>query len=125
MDNSAPPQTVNSYASALNRVLSSLIETAGEGEVEALIFASAPTFFAIPVIGVSKFGTFFYQVAAKTTTKIIVDVQADHENSVVKNQGGALQDAIENKDPEAIKNASQNLEDAWGDLIHSDGGAVP
>lgn len=134
-DNSAPPQTVNPYASALNRILSSLIENAGEGAVEAAIFAAWPAFFATPVIGwigkkivdlfVSKFGTFFYQNAAKITTKLITDAQADFENSKLKTGGGKLQDAIASGDKDAIKKAEQEVEDDWGNIIHMDGAAVP
>lgn len=135
MDNSAPPQTENRFATIVNRILKSVIEGAGEAEIEALIFALAPEFFAIPFIGwlaqtvikffVGKYGHIFYEIAAKTAAKIIVDIQADQESSKTKEKAGKLQDAIEKGDQSAIDKADQDLEDAWGNLIHMDGSAPP
>lgn len=135
MDNSTPPQTTNPFATAVNRILSALIEGAAEDEVLVLIYATAPTFFAIPIIGwiakgvvkfvVSNIGTYFYQVTAKIVAKIIVNVQAQGENSKVKEKGSALEDALNKGDADAIAKADQEYQDALGDLIHSDGAAPP
>lgn len=135
VDNSSAPKTENRVATIINKALSALINDAGEAEVEALIIAAAPAFFAIPIIGwisrqfvhliVSKFAWAFYEVAAKLATRIVVNIQANMENSDVKDKGSKLEDAIKSGDENAIAKADQDLEDSWGNLIHMDGAAPP
>lgn len=135
VDNSSPPRTVNPYAAAVNRILSALIEGAGEGAVETAIYAATPWLSSIPVVSwiwkkivvhyVAKYGHFFYEVAAKLSAKIITHYQANSENSDVKQSGAKLQDAIASGDKDAISKAEQEMEDAWGNLIHMDGAAPP
>lgn len=126
----ADPTTTNKVAEAINKILKGLIEGAGEDAIIAAATAAQPWLglpFVKQIFGlfVGYVAKFFYEQAAMAATKIVIDVQVEMEESKTFNAFQNLQMAIASGDPDAIKLASNNLDKAYGDLIHNDGWSSP
>ena len=126
----ADPATNNHAASVVNGILKKVIEGTSVDAIEALVIADVP-WLGFPVIKqvfefiLNKVAALIYVRAANAATKIVVDIQVNGEESVVLSSFQNLQMAIASGDADAIKKASDNLDEAYGSLIHSDGIAVP
>lgn len=124
------PTTVNKTASVVNEILKDIIEGSGVKAIEASVIADVP-WLGLPFIKqifefiLNKVATLIYQAAAEAATKIIIDVQVNMEESSVLSSFQNLQMAIASGDQNAIKIASDDLDKAYGSLIHSDGAAPP
>ncbi len=122
------PTTTNKLASTVNEILKGLIEGAGESAIETAAIASQP-WLGLPIIkqlfsyAVGWIAKYFYQQAAITATKIIIDVQIKMETSQTYGAFQNLQMAIASGDQVAITKASEDLDKAYGSLIHYDGSA--
>lgn len=102
--------------------------TLGEGVVEAAIIAD------LPILGYPGFKQllelilgwvegYFLTQASDAATKIVIDIQVNAEESTVTQAFKGAQQAIQSGDANAITQASQNLDSAFGSIIHSDGSA--
>lgn len=125
----ADPTTTNATASAVNDILKTIIEGAGQGAIEAAAIADFP-WLGLPIIKqlfelvLSKITGLIYQDAANAATKIVIDVQVNVEKSQVLNAFQTLQMAIASGDKNAIQQASTDLDNCYGSLIHF-GGSAP
>lgn len=124
------PATVNQTASVVNEVLKQLIEGAGQDVVEAYVIVQVPwlgwpIFRWILELILSEASALIYTQAANAATKIVIDVQVNLEKSTVISSFQNLQMAIASGDQGAIKIASQDIDNSYAALIHSDGSASP
>lgn len=124
----ADPATSNKAASVVNDILKTIIEGAGKPGIEAALIADFP-WLGLPIVKqifefvLSKVADLVYKDAANLATKIIIDAQVNLEKSTVIGAFQNLQMAIASGDESAIKMASNDLDKAYGSLIHSDGSA--
>lgn len=119
--------TDNTLADMVNSAISDAL-TLGEGVVEAAIIAD------LPILGYPGFKQllelilgwvegYFLTQASDAATKIVIDIQVNAEESTVTQAFKGAQQAIQSGDANAITQASQNLDSAFGSIIHSDGSA--
>lgn len=128
------PTTVNKTASIVAGILEQLASGA-EDVVIAMILADTAEVVAIPVIGqlwtaivklaVNRLGQYFYVNTANIATKIIIDIQVSGEASSANEAFQNLQMAVASGDKNAIKTASDDMDKAYGDLVHDDGSFSP
>lgn len=127
MSDSAP-NTENQAASIVNGILADIISGAGESVIEAEALAAAP-WLALPFVKqifefiLDKIAALIYEQAADAATKLIIDLQINAEESSASVTFANLQMALASGDATAIKKASEDLDDAYGRLIHYDGSA--
>lgn len=124
----ADPVTNNQTASIVNDILKTVIEGGGVTATEAVIIADVP-WLGLPIIKqimeliLNKVAAVFYTSAANAATKLIVDIQINQEKSTVLNAFQSLQMAVASGDKDAIAKASDDLDKAYGSIIHYDGSA--
>lgn len=123
------PTTVNKLATVVNDAIKVAMD-GGEVAAEAAMVADLP-WLGLPVIrtilswflGIVE--GYFYSNAAKTATKIVIDLQVSSEVSKTNSYFQKAQDAVKSGDKNAIDVASKNLDAAFAALIHYDGSASP
>lgn len=124
------PTTTNKVAAAINQILKSLIEGAGEDSIITAAVAAQP-WLGLPFVrqlfgfAVGWVGQYFYQQAAFAATKVIIDLQINLEESSTYSSFQNLQMAVASGDQNAITKASDDLNRSYAALIHYDGSAIP
>lgn len=122
------PTTTNKTASVVNQILKGIIEGTGVPMIEAAVIADQP-WLGLPFIKqifefiLNQVASKFYVAAANAATMIVIDCQVNLEKSAVYNAFQSLQMAVASGDQAAITKASNDLDSAYGALIHSDGSA--
>lgn len=123
------PTTTNTLASLVNSAISQAMSL-GVDAVEAAIIVDFPI-LGYPglkqllewVLGMIE--GYFYHQAASGATKVIIDIQVGLETSAVNSAFKNAQAAIATGDVSQIAEASIVMDTAFGNLIHSDGAAIP
>jgi hypothetical protein len=124
------PTTTNRAAGIINGILKNLIDGVGVQAAETAAIAAYP-FLAWPIVKQIFEGVLnlvaneIYKQAAMAATKVVIDVQVGVEESTALNAFQSLQMAIASGDEVAIKKASDDLDSAYGNLIHMDGWSSP
>lgn len=124
------PTTDNKAAEILDGVISALM-SGGEKAAEAYIIALDPAILATPFgtwlvdEGVSYVGQILSIAGQKFANEIVIDIQANGEQSSVITTATSLQYALASGDTAAITLATKNASDAWGGLIRWDGSVQP
>jgi hypothetical protein len=124
------PSTTNQLASIVNSVLKNLIEGAGGGALETVLIAQYP-WLGLPFVKqlfefiLEKATGLIYQNAAEAATKVIIDAQVNVEEGAANAAFQNLQLAVASGDPEAIAQASADLDSNYRKLINFDGSASP
>lgn len=124
------PTTVNKTASIVNQILSGLIKGAGADAVKAALIVEQP-WLGLPFIKqlfgyiVDKVAAVIYRQVALAATQIIIDVQINSEVGGVNAAFDNLRMAVASGDQAVIDKASNDLSNAYGNLIHYDGSASP
>lgn len=122
----ASPTTNNTTAGIVNQILKILIEGAGQASIEAALIAQYP-FLAWPFVRqimeliLSYALGIIYTNAANAATAVIIDIQVNVEASAASAAFQNLQMAIASGDQSAITKASQDLDNAYSSLIHTNG----
>jgi hypothetical protein len=122
------PQDTDVVAEVLNRFLKA-IATGGATAAEIYVKSLAPGVLTLPIIsqlldfGISEITNVLYGFLANSITAIVIDIQTSGEKSGVVNASTALTLAQASGDINAIQTATNNLVQAWGNLIHWDGSA--
>lgn len=129
-DSIKPPSNTNTAANIVNDIIAAGLN-GGKAAVEAYIIALDPGLYLIPILGpilkdllddlVGDVETPVYAAIAKFATALVIKTQASEETQTVQTAAQSLSDAEAKGDTDAIATSTQDLINAWGNLIHSDG----
>lgn len=122
----ADASTVNKIGQAVADVIKEVDEGIAPPIIIAAIIAQNPIWglWGLKWI-LTKFvtwvGTYFYKYSAQATTKVIIDIQINGENSMAHNAADELKAADESGDPDAQAKALDDFAKAYAALVHTDG----
>lgn len=120
------PTTVNQTAADADKVVHGLIFDVAVGAAEKAAEAEFP-FLNLPVVNwafdqiVQFIAQQIYVQLANAVTFTIIDIQTGQEAKEANDAASALKQALQGGDPNAIAQAKQNFQNAFGKLVHFDG----